>query len=88
MVGQALEALARKRWPEHIAQEAGARGLVGGAGAGLGVQVEALVLHDEVAHDLRAAAVHDADGVTLAFSRARGDGRGAAAWGRGWVGRP
>ena len=71
MVGQALEALARKRWPEHIAQEAGARGLVGGAGAGLGVQVEALVLHDEVADDFGTAAVHDADGVAFPLGGAR-----------------
>jgi hypothetical protein len=52
MVGQALEALARERWPKHIAQEAGARGLVERTGAGLRVQVEAVVLHDEVAQTL------------------------------------
>jgi hypothetical protein len=88
MVGQALQALARKGWAQDVAQEAGARWLVEGASAGSGVEIEPVVLHDEVPHDFRATAIHDADGVTLAFGRARGDGRGEAAWGRGRAGRP
>jgi len=77
MVGQAGKALARKR-PEHVAQEPGARGLVGGAGAGLGVQVEAAVLHDEIADDFRAGAVHDSDGVAFALGEARSPNRSCA----------
>jgi len=35
------------------------------------VKIEAVVLDDEVAHDFRAAAVHDGDGVAFAFGGAR-----------------
>ena len=43
-------------FPSHVAQEAGASGLVCGAGAGLGVEVKPLVLHHQVADDFGAAA--------------------------------
>ena len=72
MVGEKDETFLGQRWTKDVAQESGTGVLVRGSCMGLGVQVEATVLHHEVAHDFGLAVGDDGHRLALPFGGARG----------------
>ncbi len=72
MVGQDGETFLGKRRAQDVAQEAGAGVVIEGTCVGFGVHVETVVLHHELADDLKLATCGEEHGLTLALGRTRG----------------